>query len=173
MTDDRSVLEAPVPPAITRRLEQVLKPIDAAGLTVACAESCTGGLVAAAISDVEGLGHVLDGALVTYSNEAKKRLLGIPADLIEDPGPVSEVVAIRMAEGALTRSAADIALSVTGFAGPAGPDDEEGLVHFAMARTDRDTVHREGHFGEIGRSRVRLACLEVMIDLLEEAGADA
>lgn len=157
---------------LSDRLKAALEPLDERDCKVACAESCTAGLAASAISGVEGLGHVLDCAYVTYSDGAKTRLLGVDAGLIDAQGAVSEPVARAMAEGALERSAADVAVSVTGFAGPAGPDDEEGLVHFALARTGRPTLHRVEHFGPRGRDAVRLAALETVIDLLETAGAE-
>ena len=159
--------------ALLARLEQTLRALDDQGLTVAGAESCTAGLISAAISGCNGLGHVLDCAFVTYSNEAKSRLLGVPCGLICRDGAVSENVARWMAEGALTRAAAPLAYAVTGFAGPAGPDDEEGLVHFALARRHRPTLHRVEHFGAIGQDAVRLAALGVVIDLLSRHGEPA
>jgi len=163
-------LQLAVPQALTRRLETALRPLDARDCKVAFAESCTAGLAATAVSGVEGLGHVLDCAYVTYSDGAKTRLLGVDAELVKREGAVSEPVARAMAEGALERSAADVAVSITGFAGPAGPDDEEGLIHFALARTGRPTRHRVERFGARGTEVNRLAALEVVIDLLQTAG---
>lgn len=162
-----SGLQLIVPEPLSRRLEAALKPLDARDCKVAFAESCTAGLAATAVSGVEGCGHVLDCAFVTYSDGAKTRLLGVDADLVKREGAVSEPVARAMAEGALERSAADVAVSVTGFAGPAGPEDEEGLIHFALARTGLDTVHRVEHLGARGTDANRLAALEVVVDLLE------
>lgn len=156
-----------LPEAMRERLEHALRPLDARGCKVAFAESCTAGLAASAVSGIEGLGHVLDCAFVTYSDGAKSRLLGIDSDLIRDQDAVSELVARAMAEGALERSAADVAVSITGFAGPAGPDDEEGLVHFALARTGKPTLHEVRHFGSRGVDAVRMAALDVVIALLE------
>lgn len=167
MTDGLSLK---LPTALSDRLAAALKPIDERDRTVAFAESCTAGLAASAVSGVEGLGHVLDCAYVTYSDGAKTRLLGVDAGLIEREDAVSEPVARAMAEGALERSAADIAVSITGFAGPAGDDDEEGLIHFALARTGKPTVHRVEHFGARGTDANRLSALGVVIDLLETAG---
>jgi len=133
------------------------------------AESCTASLAASAVSGVEGLGHVLDCAFVTYSDDAKTRLLNVDPAVIADIGAVSQPVARAMAEGVLERSAADVAISVTGFAGPAGLQDEEGLVHFALARTGLPTRCRVEHFGALGVNRVRLAALGVVIELLGEA----
>lgn len=136
---------------------------------LATAESCTGGLLAALLTDVRGRGHVFERGFVTYSEEAKSDLLGIPLATIKQHNAVSRTVALAMAKGALERSRADMALSITGFAGPGGEDDEEGLVHFACARRDGTTCHREEHFGAIGRAGVRLAALEVALQMLEEA----
>lgn len=162
-------LKLALPEATRERLEHALRPLDARGCKVAFAESCTAGLAASAVSGTEGLGHVLDCAFVTYSDGAKARLLGVDPDLIRSQGAVSEPVARAMADGALERSAADVAISITGFAGPAGPDDEEGLVHFAMARTGRPTLHRLERFGPRGADAVKLAALGVIIDLLAVA----
>lgn len=139
------------------------------GLTIATAESCTGGMLAALLTDIEGAGHGFERGFVTYTKESKTDLLGIPHDLLEDNDAVSETVARSMAEGALARSEADLALGVTGFAGPAGEGREEGLVHFALARREGDTVHREAHFGQIGRGPVRVQSLKTMLEMLEKA----
>ena len=139
---------------------------------VATAESCTGGMLAALMTDIEGCGHGFDRGFVTYAKEAKTELLGIEPHLLEDNDAVSETVARAMAEGALARSSADFALGVTGFAGPAGPDCEEGLVHFALAHRGGETVHREEHFGAIGRGEVRLRSLNSLLDMLEAALED-
>jgi nicotinamide-nucleotide amidase len=134
-------------------------------LGFAVAESCTGGILASLLTDVPGVGHVFDRGFVTYSAAAKTEMLGVPAALIADKGAVSKEVAIAMAEGALARSRAHIALAITGFA-DAG--DEPGLVHFACARAGRITAHREEHFGAIGRGGVRIAALEVAIEMMTE-----
>ena len=138
------------------------------GLTIATAESCTGGMLAALLTDIEGAGHGFERGFVTYTKQAKSDLLGIPADLLEHNDAVSETVARAMAEGALARSEADLAFGVTGFAGPAGEGREEGLVHFALARRAGETVHREAHFGPIGRGPVRVQSLRTMLEMLED-----
>lgn len=138
-------------------------------LTIATAESCTGGLLASLLTDVEGASHAFERGFVVYTNEAKSELLGIPLDMIERENAVSEPVARAMAEGALQASNADIALSVTGFAGAGAPGDEPGLVHFGCARTGRPTAHRELHFGDVGRGPVRIECLRTALKMLEEA----
>jgi nicotinamide-nucleotide amidase len=138
-------------------------------LSLATAESCTGGLFASLLTDVVGVSSAFERGFVTYSEDAKCELLGIARDTVARCGAVSREVAIAMAEGALHESRADIALSITGFAGPAGPDDEPGLVHFACARKGRATRHREEHFGDIGRGPVRIECLRVGLQMLDEA----
>src|SRR5438105_1099301 len=138
-----------------------------AGLTIATAESCTGGMLAALLTDIEGAGHAFDRGFVTYSKEAKAELLGIDRELLDCNDAVSGTVARAMAEGALERSRAQIAIAVTGFAGPAGPEHEEGLVHFALARRGGETLHRQEHFGAAGRGPVRVKSLKAMLEMLE------
>lgn len=138
-------------------------------LRIATAESCTGGLLASLLTDVEGASHAFERGFVVYTDEAKAELLGVPRDLIEREGAVSAPVAVAMAEGALGASKAQVALSVTGFAGPGAPDDEPGLVHFACARAGRPTTHRELHFGDVGRGAVRIECMRVGLEMLAEA----
>ncbi len=164
-------LGSPLPPHLEQRLETVLRAVCERGWTVATAESCTAGLVSAALSDVEGLGHALEAGFITYSDHAKSALLGVSRELIDRQGAVSEDVARAMAEAALGCCEADLAVSITGFAGPAGEGNEEGLVHFAVARRGGETAHREAHFGPRGRGGVRLACLETAVDMLGEAAA--
>ena len=141
-------------------------------LTVATAESCTGGMLAALLTDIEGCGHGFDRGFVTYSKQAKAEVLGVERELIEQNEAVSEAVARAMAEGALERSTADIALGVTGFAGPAGKGCEEGLVHMAAAVRDGPTSHRVEHFGAAGRGPVRIMALRAMLEMLEQALQD-
>jgi len=138
-------------------------------LTVATAESCTGGMLAALLTDIEGAGHGFERGFVTYTEESKSELLGIGPETLKKNQAVSEGVARAMAEGALARSQADIALGVTGFAGPAGESHEQGLVHMALAGRDRPTLHRVEHFGAIGRGPVRVKTLKAMLDMLEQA----
>jgi len=138
-------------------------------LSVATAESCTGGMLAALLTDIEGAGHGFERGFVTYTKVSKTELLGIEPSLLEHNDAVSEVVARAMAEGALKRSHADLAVGVTGFAGPAAPGSEEGLVHFALARRERPTVHVEKHFGPKGRGVIRVQSLKTMLEMLERA----
>ncbi|MGA0546335.1 CinA family protein [Brevundimonas sp. VNH65] len=144
--------------------------IDAAvrkGVRVATAESCTGGLVAAALTAVPGSSAVLDRGFVTYSNAAKASMIGVDAAVIAADGAVSEGVARAMAEGAVAHSDADLAVSITGVAGPGGGSVEKpvGLVHFA-AHDAAGTVHRVERFSDLGRDQVRLASVRVALGLL-------
>ena len=138
-------------------------------LKLATAESCTGGLIAGCLTDIAGSSDVVDRGFVTYSNEAKRDMLGVPGDLIADYGAVSEPVARAMAEGALNNSLAQIAVSVTGIAGPGGGTDLKpvGLVHMACAREDRSIIHENCLFGDIGRSEVRVKALEMAFTLFQ------
>jgi nicotinamide-nucleotide amidase len=146
----------------TRRL---LEQASERELRLATAESCTGGMLASLLTDVQGVAHPFERGFVTYSNEAKNEMLGVPMALIEDKGAVSKEVAIAMAEGALARSRAHIALAVTGFA-DAG--DEPGLVHFGCARAGRKTAHREEHFGPGGRGATRVKSMKVAVEMMTE-----
>ncbi|MFL6721520.1 MAG: CinA family protein [Sphingomonas sp.] len=161
-------LEPALPDHLDDQAERLMHRLCDAGLTVATAESCTGGMLAALLTDIEGAGRGFERGLVTYTKESKAELLGIPPDVLDHNEAVSEVVARAMAEGALSRSKADIALGVTGFAGPAGPQHEEGLVHFALGRRGRPTIHREEHFGPLGRGIIRVKSLKVLLDMLEQ-----
>jgi nicotinamide-nucleotide amidase len=134
-------------------------------LVLATAESCTGGMLASLLTDVPGVAHAFDRGFVTYSEDAKTEMLGVAADLIKEKGAVSKEVAVAMAEGALSRSRANITLAITGFA---DTGEEPGLVHFACARNGRITAHREEHFGPVGRGAVRLAALGVAVEMMTE-----
>jgi nicotinamide-nucleotide amidase len=162
-------LEPALPDHLDEQAERLMARLCDSDLTVATAESCTGGMLAALLTDIEGASHGFERGFVTYSKEAKTELLGIPRDVLDHNDAGSEVVARAMAEGALDRSQADIALGVTGFAGPAGRDKEEGLVHFALARRGKQTIHRVEHFGAAGRGPVRVKSLKVMLEMLEKA----
>lgn len=137
--------------------------------TIATAESCTGGLLAALLTDIPNCSHAFERGFVVYSPEAKCELLSIAPERIASCGAVSKEVAEEMALGALKASHADIAVSVTGFAGPGQPGDEEGLVHLACARRGLPTDHREEHFGAIGRAGIRRATIDVALEMIERA----
>jgi nicotinamide-nucleotide amidase len=155
---------------ISARAVEVLAAFRASGATICTAESCTGGMIAAALTDPPGASHVLDRGFVTYSNAAKIELLGVPDEYFKTYGAVSEPVARAMAEGALARSPADVAVSVTGVAGPGGTAlKPEGLVHFACACRWGETVHLKRNFGQLGRNLVRLASVETALAMLMDA----
>jgi nicotinamide-nucleotide amidase len=141
-------------------------------LKLAVAESCTGGLVAAALTEIPGSSDVLDRGFVTYSNEAKEVMLGVPPVVLEGKGAVSRETAESMAMGALERSRADLVAAVTGVAGPAGGTAQKpvGLVHFAAARRNGRLLHRECRYGDLGRGEIRRrSVLEVFAMLAELA----
>ena len=142
-------------------------------LKLVTAESCTGGLIAALFTEIAGSSDVVERGLVTYSNEAKRELLGVPETLLTQHGAVSEPVARAMAEGALGHSHADVAIAVTGIAGPGGGSAAKpgGLVHSAAARKGGDVLHRECRFGDLGRGPIRLASVEIALQLLWRATA--
>ena len=139
----------------------------ARGWTVATAESCTGGLVAGTLTAVAGSSAVVDRGFVTYSNAAKAEMLGVPAETIKAYGAVSEPVARAMAAGARVMAGVDLAVSITGIAGPGGGSAEKpvGLVHFGCAGPD-GVVHEVRRFGDIGREQVRLESVRVALGLL-------
>ncbi len=136
--------------------KDVLQACKAFKLKLATAESCTGGLIAAYLTDIAGSSTVVERGFVTYSNEAKNEMLGVPMELIDQHGAVSKEVSRAMAEGAVKRSLADIAVSVTGISGPGGGTEAKpvGLVHMAVARQDWETIHEE-HIFEGNRDNVR------------------
>jgi nicotinamide-nucleotide amidase len=139
-------------------------------LTIATAESCTGGLVVGALTDIPGSSDVIDRAFVTYSNDAKKTMLGVNASTLLNFGAVSKETATAMAVGALERAGVDLAVAITGIAGPGGatPGKPVGLVHFAAATRDGRIVHREHRFGAIGRSAVRQRSVVEALRMLME-----
>lgn len=141
----------------------------AAGLTIATAESCTGGLIVALLTEIAGSSDVVDRGFVTYSNAAKTEAIGVPADLIAADGAVSRAVAEAMVAGVLAHSRADLAVAVTGIAGPGGGSAEKpvGLVHLAAARRGGDRLHLEARYGDIGRAAVRLATVKDALRLLD------
>jgi nicotinamide-nucleotide amidase len=138
-------------------------------LKIVCAESCTGGLLAGALTEIPGSSDVFDRGFVVYSNAAKQQMLGVAEAVIERHGAVSREAADAMAEGALGHSAADLAVAVTGIAGPGGGSAEKpvGLVHFAAAARDGRRIHREKRFGDIGRSAVRMRSVAEALAMIE------
>ena len=150
--------------------EAVLERARAAGVTIATAESCTGGMVAGALTAIPGSSDVVEGGLVTYSNAAKTRLLGVDARLIAEVGAVSSEVATAMATGAMGRLEVGLAVAITGVAGPGGGSAAKpvGLVHFASADAAGAVRAREIRFGDIGRDQVRMASVKVALQMLLE-----
>jgi nicotinamide-nucleotide amidase len=140
----------------------------AKGLKIATAESCTGGLIAALLTEIPGSSEVVERGFVAYSNAAKCESLGVPAAVIATHGAVSAPVTCAMAEGALRHSRAEIAIAVTGVAGPGGGSAVKpvGLVHLALARLGAETLHHECRFGDVGRDRVRCEALVAALTLL-------
>jgi len=157
-------------PDLLARAETLLAAARAKGLKIATAESCTGGLIASLLTEIAGSSDVFERGFVTYSNQAKEEMLGVPAALLRQHGAVSEAVARMMAEGAIRNSTAQLSVAVTGIAGPGGGSDDKpvGLVHIAAARAGKATQHRECRFGDIGRSIVRLRSVEIALTLLNE-----
>jgi nicotinamide-nucleotide amidase len=137
-------------------------------LTIATAESCTGGLVAATLTEIPGSSDVVERGFVTYSNAAKTAMLGVPPDVIARFGAVSRETAEAMAQGALAHSPADLAVSITGIAGPGGgsPGKPVGLVHFGAVARGGALVHHESRFGDIGRAQVRHVSVKQALDML-------
>ena len=154
--------------ALRGSAQNLLGELAARSLMMVTAESCTGGLISALLTELPGSSAVVERAYVTYSNEAKIQCLGVPQGMLDAHGAVSQPVAIAMAEGAIENSNAQVSIAVTGIAGPGGetPGKPVGLVHIAAAHQDLPTQHQEYRFGHIGRSEVRLAAVRAAIDLL-------
>jgi nicotinamide-nucleotide amidase len=160
-----------VNPDLQRRAVGLIQSCRERGWMVATVESCTGGLVAGLLTDVPGSSAVLERGFVTYSNEAKTEMVGVPVALLALHGAVSEAVARAMAEGALARSRADVAVAITGIAGPGGATETKpvGLVHLALVARGGATRHVERRYGDLGRAVVRERAVDDAIALLEEA----
>lgn len=167
-----------VPDTLVQRAEALLEVLRRRRSMLATAESCTGGLIAAVLTEVPGSSDVVDRGFVTYSNAAKTELLGVPAATVSRHGAVSEETARAMVEGALAHSRADVAVAVTGVAGPGGGSAEKpvGLVYVAAAMRGGSGIRvlcRRCLFGDIGRRAVRLATVEAAFDLIEEVAGIA
>jgi nicotinamide-nucleotide amidase len=159
------------PEPIDKLTRTVLETARARGLTIGAAESCTGGLVAAALCAIPGASDVFDRGFVTYSNAAKQQALDVPSATLEVHGAVSEATARAMAAGVLAHSSADLAISTTGIAGPGGgsPEKPVGLVHIAVARRDGAVFHRRELFGPQTRPAIQMATVEAALTMLLEA----
>jgi nicotinamide-nucleotide amidase len=149
---------------------RVLNACRARGLKLAVAESCTGGLLTAALTEIPGSSDVLDRGFVTYSNAAKQAMLGVPAAVLETKGAVSKETAEAMAGGVLERCSADVSAAVTGVAGPGGGTAQKpvGLVHFAAARRSGRVLDRERRYGDLGRGEIRRRSVLEALAMLEE-----
>ncbi|TAW56507.1 CinA family protein [Rhizobium ruizarguesonis] len=156
------------PQDIVSTAEAIIRNFAAAGLMVSTAESCTGGLIAGALTEISGSSAVVDRGFVTYTNSAKVEMLGVQAETLLRFGAVSEETARQMAHGALFRSRAEIAVAVTGIAGPGGGSAEKpvGLVHLAAKSRAGALIHRKMHYGDIGRSEVRLATIRTALEMV-------
>lgn len=159
-----------LPSDIATLAAETIKALTAKGLTVATAESCTGGLIAGALTAISGSSEVVYGGFITYANEAKISQIGVPYALVKQYGAVSEQVAIAMAEGALGTAGTHLAIAVTGIAGPNGgtADKPVGLVHFALA-SDAETKHVRKVFPKLDRDGVRHATVVQALKLLRDA----
>jgi nicotinamide-nucleotide amidase len=156
------------PDSLEALARQVLDQARTGKLRIVTAESCTGGLIAGLLTEIPGSSDVVERGFVTYSNEAKSELLGVPAETIAEHGAVSAAVVRAMAEGALKHSPAELAVAVTGIAGPGGGSVEKpvGLVYIAAARRGGGIVVRQFRFGDIGRVKVREQSVREALDLL-------
>lgn len=161
------------PPLIAAAAE-IVRAYTARGWRIATAESCTGGLVAALITQIAGASAVFERGFVTYSNEAKAEMIGVPGDLILRHGAVSEPVARAMATGAVRAARVEVAVSITGVAGPGGGSEEKpvGLVHLACATASGQVRHVERRYGDLGRATIRERAAEDALALLRQALAE-
>ncbi len=152
------------------KAEALLATLRAKKLMLATAESCTGGLIAGVLTEIAGSSDVVERGFVTYSNEAKNELIGVPMAMIREHGAVSREVALAMAAGALAHSRADITVAATGVAGPGGGSAAKpvGLVHLAAERRGKPAIHRECRFGDIGRHGIRMASIVVAFEMVDE-----
>lgn len=163
------------PADIEDQARQIVADFTARGKMVATAESCTGGLIAGALTEISGSSAVVDRGFVTYTNEAKVDMLGVAETTLATHGAVSKETALQMVHGALYRSQASVAVAVTGIAGPGGGSAEKpvGLVHLAAKSRSGKILHREMRYGDIGRTEVRLATVRTALAMLAEVAAQA
>jgi nicotinamide-nucleotide amidase len=162
-----------IPANVRDAAQRIVEDFTARKLTIVTAESCTGGLVGGALTEIAGSSAVVLCGFITYSNEAKHRMLGVPRDTLQQFGAVSRQTALAMAQGALRNSDATIAVSITGIAGPGGgsADKPVGLVHFAAAKRGGKEIAREMRFGDIGRGAIREQSVLVALELLAEVAS--
>jgi nicotinamide-nucleotide amidase len=159
------------PADIEAQAQAIIRSFAERRLMVATAESCTGGLIAGALTEISGSSAVVDRGFVTYTNDAKRDMLGVTAATLDAHGAVSRQTALQMVHGALYRSKAAVAVAVTGIAGPGGGSVEKpvGLVHLAAQSRAGIIIHREMHYGDLGRTEIRLATIRTALDMLVEA----
>ncbi len=156
--------------ALKAEASTLLDALSSRGLKFAAAESCTGGLISALLTEIPGSSGVVECGFVTYSNEAKTQMIGVDARLIAAHGAVSRDVALAMAAGAIDHSLAEVSVAVTGVAGPGGGSDAKlvGLVHVAAARKGASPIHIECRFGDVGRAEIRLRSVEAALKLVHQ-----
>lgn len=159
------------PADIIEQAQRIITDFSARGLMVSTAESCTGGLIAGALTEISGSSTVVDRGFVTYTNDAKMDMIGVTRATLIAHGAVSGETALQMVHGALYRSQAAVAVAVTGIAGPGGgsADKPVGLVHLAAKSRSGKIIHREMRYGDIGRTEVRFATVRTALDMLVEA----
>lgn len=162
-----------MPKAVAEKAKAAIEALKASKLTVATAESCSGGLVAGALTSISGSSEVVYGGFITYANTAKSTMIGVPARLIRDYGAVSAQVARAMADGARSKGRVDLAIAVTGVAGPTGGTDKKpvGLVYIACA-THEGTRVIERRFGDTGRDGIREGSVLAALDLIVEVATN-
>lgn len=168
---DHAHADTLLPPELVRKAEEVIAANRSAGRRIAVAESCTGGLVGAALTEVSGSSDIFEASFVTYGNDAKMRMLGVSGDVLETFGAVSIATAWAMAQGAMNKGGVDVAVAITGIAGPDGGTEKKpvGTVVFARAERDAppDKIKAERReFGDLGRGGVRLQAALCALELL-------
>ena len=161
------------PADIEAMAARIISAFGARRLTLATAESCTGGLIIGALTEISGSSSVVDRGFITYSNQAKIDLLGVQPETLERFGAVSRQTALEMVDGALRQAGSDLAVAVTGIAGPGGgsADKPVGLVHLAAGSAKGKRLHREMRYGELGRSGIRLATVRTALQMLIETAS--
>ena len=160
------------PDEILALAQTIITDFTTKGLMVSTAESCTGGLIASALTEIPGSSAVVDRGFVTYTNSAKREMLGVQEQTLAQFGAVSKETALQMVHGALFRSHADLSVAVTGVAGPGGGSAEKpvGLVHLAAKARNGALIHHEMRYGDIGRDKVRLATVQTALEMLAALG---
>ncbi|WP_169569157.1 CinA family protein [Sneathiella limimaris] len=159
-----------LPEKIYELAAQVIEQAKAKGISIATAESCTGGLIGGALTDVSGSSAVVDRGFITYTNKAKMQVLGVSAETLREVGAVAEKTAREMAIGAIRKSASELSVAVTGIAGPGGSDYKPGgRVHLATANLNGVLEHRKMDYGDIGRDKVRIATIITALEMLLNA----